>query len=96
MIQVEAMKEAVQLLQDEGFTRQDAIELLKVQAISNTCEVLDAGVRCLRLLKLEQEEIHSELELISSDLSQLTESIAAMQDNAGSIRISGTVPTYES
>lgn len=34
MIQVEAMKEAVQLLQDEGFTRQDAIELLKVQAIS--------------------------------------------------------------
>ena len=89
MIQVEAMKEAVQLLQDAGFTRQDAIELLKVQAISNTCEVLDAGVRCLRLLKLEQEEIHSELE-------QLTESIAAMQDNTGAIRISGTVTTYES
>lgn len=42
MIQVEAMKEAVQLLQDAGFTRQDAIELLKVQAISNTCEVLDS------------------------------------------------------
>lgn len=89
MIQVEAMKEAVQLLQDAGFTRQDAIELLKVQAISNTCEVLDAGVRCLKLLKLEQEEIHSELE-------QLTESIAAMQDNTGAIRISGTVTTYES
>lgn len=89
MIQVEAMKEAVQLLQDAGFTRQDAIELLKVQAISNTCEVLDAGVRCLRLLKLEQEEIHSELE-------QLTKSIAAMQDNTGAIRISGTVTTYES
>lgn len=35
MIQVEAMKEAVQLLQDAGFSRQDAIELLKVQAISN-------------------------------------------------------------
>ena len=89
MIQVEAMKEAVQLLQDAGFTRQDAIELLKVQAISNTCEVLDAGVRCLKLLKLEQEEIHSELE-------QLTESIAAMQDNTGAIRIRGTVTTYES
>lgn len=89
MIQVEAMKEAVQLLQDAGFTRQDAIELLKVQAISNTCEVLDAGVRCLKLLKLEQEEIHSELE-------QLTESIVAMQDNTGAIRISGTVTTYES
>lgn len=42
MIQVEAMKEAVQLLQDAGFSRQDAIELLKVQAISNTCEVLDS------------------------------------------------------
>ena len=27
MIQVEAMKEAVQLLQDAGFSRQDAIEL---------------------------------------------------------------------
>ena len=89
MIQIEAMKEAVQLLQDAGFTRQDAIELLKVQAISNTCEVLDAGVRCLKLLKLEQEEIHSELE-------QLTESIVAMQDNTGAIRISGTVTTYES
>ena len=89
MIQVEAMKEAVQLLQDAGFNRQDAIELLKVQAISNTCEVLDAGVRCLKLLKLEQEEIHSELE-------QLTESIVAMQDNTGAIRISGTVTTYES
>lgn len=89
MIQVEAMKEAVQLLQDAGFNRQDAIELLKVQAISNTCEVLDAGVRCLRLLKLEQEEIHSEL-------SQLTESIAAMQDETGAIRIRGTVTTYES
>ena len=89
MIQVEAMKEAVQLLQDAGFARQDAIELLKVQAISNTCEVLDAGVRCLKLLKLEQEEIHSELE-------QLTESIVAMQDNTGAIRISGTVTTYES
>lgn len=87
MIQVEAMKEAVQLLQDAGFSRQDAIELLKVQAISNTCEVLDAGVRCLRLLKLE---------LISSDLSQLTDSIVAMQDNTGAIRISGTVTTYES
>ena len=96
MIQVEAMKEAVQLLQDAGFTRQDAIELLKVQAISNTCEVLDAGVRCLRLLKLEQEEIHRELELLSSDLSQLTESIAAMQDGTGAIRIRGTVTTYES
>lgn len=96
MIQVEAMKEAVQLLQDAGFTRQDAIELLKVQAISNTCEALDSGVRCLRLLKLEQEEIHSELELISSDLSQLTESIAAMQDETGAIRIRGTVTTYES
>lgn len=89
MIQVEAMKEAVQLLQDAGFTRQDAIELLKVQAISNTCEVLDSGVRCLRLLKLEQEEIHSELE-------QLTECIAAMQDETGAIRIRGTVTTYES
>ena len=38
----EMMKEAVQLLQDAGFSRQDAIELLKVQAISNTCEVLDS------------------------------------------------------
>ena len=93
MIQIEAMKEAVQLLQDAGFTRQDAIELLKVQAISNTCEVLDAGVRCLRLLKLKQEEIHSELELIGSDLSELTESITAMQDETGAVRIRGTVTT---
>ncbi len=41
MIYVEAMKEAVQLLQDAGFNRQDAIELLKVQAINDTREVLD-------------------------------------------------------
>ena len=42
MLPVDDMKNAVQLLQDAGFTRQDAIELLKVQAISNTCEVLDS------------------------------------------------------
>ena len=42
MSEVDAMKGSVQLLQDAGFSRQDAIELLKVQAISNTCEVLDS------------------------------------------------------
>ena len=59
MIQVEAMKEAVQLLQDAGFSRQDAIELLKVQAISNTCEVLDSIRLNLDELQTMVDELHN-------------------------------------
>ena len=60
---LEAMKEAVQLLQDAGFTRQDAIELLKVQAISNTCEVLDS-------IRINLDELQSMVDSCTTGTAQ--------------------------
>ena len=57
MIQVEAMEAAVMELQKAGFSRQDAIELLKVQALSNVCEVLDNVCATLVMIQSAADEL---------------------------------------